>query len=49
MKLFEIGKKIKIRSLKWYKLIELAKDGVGQDFIFHANIPVHYTFWCKIC
>ena len=47
MKLFKIGKKVRINKYKdliYYMVAEMVKNRVEQGFIFHVIILTHYTF-----
>ena len=44
MKIFKMGKIVKIKILFYHMLDEMVKkNGVGQGFMFYAIIPANYT------
>ena len=45
--IFKVGKNVKIKILIWLMVGGLAKKCVGQVYIFHAIILVHYISICN--
>ena len=43
MKLFEIGKNVRIKILIWHMAGEIVKNRARQGFIFHVIVSAHYT------
>ena len=44
MKLFKMGKNVRIMMLICHMVGEVVKKWAGQGFIFQTIIPAHYTF-----
>ena len=50
MKLFKMGKNVKIKISIWLMLGEIVENAVGEGFIFYAIAPAHCNFdYCNFC